>query len=133
MGGGDKAPAADAAVGGGDKGVTDEHPGDPRESPGHRDGEARVGVPFEKDGLTIILAAEVAGGGGGGGGPEGTGGGVGYGVKARPVGAFVIKDGAVRWEPAIDTTRLALRGMLIPIVAMLVGRSIVKTIVKRRR
>ena len=91
------------------------------------------GVPFEKDGLTIIPAAEVAGGGGGGGGPEGTGGGVGYGVRARPVGAFVIKDGAVRWEPAIDATRLALRGMLIPIVAMLVGRSIVKTIARRRR
>jgi uncharacterized spore protein YtfJ len=90
------------------------------------------GVPFEKDGLTIIPAAEVAGGGGGGGGPEGTGG-VGYGVKARPVGAFVIKDGAVRWEPAIDATRLALRGMLIPIVALIVGRSIVKTVVRRRR
>ena len=90
------------------------------------------GVPFEKDGLTIIPAAEVAGGGGGGGGPEGAGGGVGYGVRARPVGAFVIKDGAVRWEPAIDATRLALRAMLIPIIAMLVGRSIVKSIVKRR-
>ena len=89
------------------------------------------GVPFEKDGLTIIPAAEVAGGGGGGGGPEGTGGGVGYGVKARPVGAFVIKDGAVHWEPAIDATRLALRAMLIPIVALLVGRSVVKTVARR--
>jgi len=91
------------------------------------------GVPFEKDGLTIIPAAEVAGGGGGGGGPEGTGGGVGYGVKARPVGAFVIKDGVVRWEPAIDATRLALRGMLIPIVAMIVARSIVRSIANHRR
>lgn len=91
------------------------------------------GVPFEKDGLTIIPAAEVAGGGGGGGGPEGTGGGVGYGVKARPVGAFVIKDGDLRWEPAIDATRLVLRGMLIPIVAMIVGRSIVQAVAKRHR
>jgi uncharacterized spore protein YtfJ len=91
------------------------------------------GVPFEKDGLTVIPAAEVSGGGGGGGGPEGTGGGVGYGVRARPVGAFVIRDGDVRWEPAIDATRLALRGMLIPIVAMIVGRSIVKTVARRRR
>ena len=91
------------------------------------------GVPFEKDGLTIIPAAEVAGGGGGGGGPEGSGGGVGYGVKARPVGAFVIKDGVVRWEPAIDATRLALRGMLIPIVAMIVARSIVRSIADHRR
>jgi uncharacterized spore protein YtfJ len=91
------------------------------------------GTPIEKDGLTIIPAASVSGGGGGGGGPADSGGGVGYGVGARPVGAFVIKDGEVRWEPAIDSTRLALRGMLIPIVGMLVARSIVKTIAKRRR
>ena len=90
------------------------------------------GVPFEKDGLTIIPAAAFAGGGGGGGGPEGAGGGAGYGVRARPVGAFVIKDGAVHWEPAIDVTRLALRAMLIPIVAMMVGRSIVQALARRR-
>jgi uncharacterized spore protein YtfJ len=90
------------------------------------------GTPIEKDGLTIIPAASVSGGGGGGGGPADSGGGVGYGVRARPVGAFVIKGGEVRWEPAIDATRLALRGMLIPIVGMIVARSIVKTIAKRR-
>jgi uncharacterized spore protein YtfJ len=90
------------------------------------------GTPIEKDGLTIIPAASLWGGGGGGG-PADSGGGVGYGVRARPVGAFVIKDGDVRWEPAIDATRLALRGMLIPIVGMLVTRSIVRTIAKRRR
>jgi hypothetical protein len=53
-------------------------------------------------------------------------------VRARPVGAFIIKDGEVRWEPAIDATRIALRGMLIPIVALIVARSIVKTVAKRR-
>ena len=91
------------------------------------------GIPIEKDGLTIIPAASVSGGGGGGGGPADSGGGAGFGVRARPVGAFVIKDGEVRWEPAIDATRIALRGMLIPIVMMFVARSIVKTIFKRRR
>jgi uncharacterized spore protein YtfJ len=91
------------------------------------------GTPIEKEGLTIIPAASISGGGGGGGGPADTGGGAGYGVHARPVGAFVIKDGDVRWEPAIDATRLALRGMLIPIVALIVGRSIVKTVFQRRR
>lgn len=90
------------------------------------------GTPIEKDGLTIIPAASISGGGGGGGGPADSGGGVGFGVKARPVGAYVIKDGEVRWEPAIDATRIALRGMLIPIVALLVARSIVKTVAKRR-
>ena len=91
------------------------------------------GVPIEKDGLTIIPAASVWGGAGGGGGPADSGGGVGYGVRARPVGAFVIKDGEVNWKPALDETRIALRGMLIPIVGMIVARSIVKTIFKRRR
>jgi uncharacterized spore protein YtfJ len=90
------------------------------------------GTPIEKDGLTIIPAASVGGGGGGGGGPADSGSGVGFGMQARPVGAFVIKDGEVRWEPAIDATRIALRGMLIPIVFAFVARSIVKTLAKRR-
>ena len=91
------------------------------------------GTPIEKDGLTIIPAASVSGGGGGGGGPADSGGGAGYGVRARPVGAFVIKDGDVRWEPAVDATRIAIFGMLIPIVALFVARSIVKSIYRRRR
>jgi len=92
------------------------------------------GEPIEKDGLTIIPAAAVAGGGGGGSGgrAEQTGGGVGYGVSARPVGAYVIKDGAVSWSPAVDATRIALRGILVPIVALFVFRSVVKALTKRR-
>lgn len=91
------------------------------------------GVPIEKDGLTIIPAASVSGGGGGGSGPADSGGGAGFGVRARPVGAFVIKDGEVTWRPALDETRIALRGMLIPIIALFVARSIVKTLAKRAR
>jgi uncharacterized spore protein YtfJ len=65
--------------------------------------------PYEKDGVTVITAAGVAGGGGGGGGhdehgQEGEGGG--FGVAARPVGAYVIKDGQVQWRPAVDVNRL---------------------------
>jgi len=65
--------------------------------------------PYEKDGVTVIAAATVAGGGGGGGGhdergQEGEGGG--FGVVARPAGAYVIKDGGVRWRPAVDVNRL---------------------------
>jgi hypothetical protein len=46
---------------------------------------------------------------GGGGGhddrrQEGEGGG--FGVAARPAGAYVIKDGTVRWRPAVDANRL---------------------------
>jgi uncharacterized spore protein YtfJ len=93
------------------------------------------GEPIEKDGITIIPAASVAGGGGGGSGADAgaEGGGVGFGVRARPVGAFVIKDGEVTWKAATDDTRIALRGMMVPIVGMLVFRSVVKTIAKRRR
>ncbi len=58
------------------------------------------GDPIEKDGLTVIPAAKVMGGGGGGGDAENNAGG-GFGVRARPAGAWVIKDGKVRWEPAL--------------------------------
>lgn len=67
------------------------------------------GEPYEKDGVTIIAAATVAGGGGGGGGhdeagQEGEGGG--FGFAARPAGAYIIKEGKVRWRPAVDVNRL---------------------------
>lgn len=65
--------------------------------------------PYSQDGTTVIAAARVIGGGGGGGGhddhgQEGEGGGLG--LIARPSGAYVIKDGAVRWIPAVDVNRL---------------------------
>jgi uncharacterized spore protein YtfJ len=65
--------------------------------------------PYEQDGVTIIAAAIVAGGAGGGGGhdergQEGEGGG--FGVIARPAGAYVIKDGRVWWRPAVNVNRL---------------------------
>jgi uncharacterized spore protein YtfJ len=66
--------------------------------------------PFTRDGMTIIPAARVSGGGGGGGGrdreegQEGSGGG--FGLHARPSGAYVMKNGAVRWMPAVDPNRV---------------------------
>lgn len=78
------------------------------------------GEPYEKDGMTVIPAAAVLGGGGGGGGRrdegavEGEGGG--FGLIARPVGAFVIENGTVRWQPALDTTRLVMAGVLVLLV-----------------
>jgi uncharacterized spore protein YtfJ len=65
--------------------------------------------PYEQDGVTVIAAATVAGGAGGGGGhdergQEGEGGG--FGVIARPAGAYVVKDGRVWWRPAVDVNRL---------------------------
>jgi uncharacterized spore protein YtfJ len=74
------------------------------------------GEPYEGDGVVLIPAAEIRGGGGGGGGSdtrkESSGSGGGYGVKARPVGAYVIEGERVRWEPAVDVTGIAVRAMV---------------------
>jgi uncharacterized spore protein YtfJ len=69
------------------------------------------GEPCERDGVTVIPAALVAAGGGGGGGrdtdgQEGEGGG--FGLAAFPTGAYMIKNGSVRWIPAVDVNRLLI-------------------------
>jgi uncharacterized spore protein YtfJ len=90
------------------------------------------GEPYQEDGLTIIPAANVTGGAGGGGDTEGNGG-AGFGVRARPAGAWVIKNGEAVWRPAFDLNRAVLVGQLVAIVALLVARSVVKTLAKSRR
>jgi uncharacterized spore protein YtfJ len=70
------------------------------------------GEPIERDGVVVIPAAAVGGGGGGGGDNEDNGGG-GFGLRARPVGAYVIKDGEVTWKPAIDPSRLIAAGIAV--------------------
>jgi uncharacterized spore protein YtfJ len=86
------------------------------------------GPAYEKDDCLVIPVAWVAGGGGGGSGTrpstegpepsspgaasrgrqEGSGGG--FGTVAWPLGVYVVKDGQVRWVPALDVTRLLLAG-----------------------
>jgi uncharacterized spore protein YtfJ len=111
------------------------------------------GDPIERDGLTVIPVANVMGGGGGGGGmgpfptgaseaadgviattdgPDGdstvaSGSGVGFGVRATPAGVYVINGGEVRWEPAMDLTRVAIMGQLVAIVFLLVVRSVLRS------
>ena len=85
------------------------------------------GEPYERDGLTVIPAAVVRGGAGGGygesaGAQTGDGGGGGFGLIGRPAGAYVIQDGAVRWEPALDFTALILRAQLLAAAVVLVLR-----------
>lgn len=64
------------------------------------------GEAYECDGVTVVPAAVVYGGGGFGvGNPRLTEGG-GFGMMSRPVGAFVIANGEVRWQPAVDVTHL---------------------------
>ena len=52
---------------------------------------------------------------------------MGFTLHARPAGAYVIKDGEVRWQPAIDVTRLAGYGMVV------VGALALRSAVRRRR
>jgi uncharacterized spore protein YtfJ len=78
--------------------------------------------PFQTDGVTVIAGATVAGGGGGGSGhdqqgQEGEGGG--FGVNARPAGAFVIRDGNVTWRPAVDLNRFLMVIGAVVAVSML--------------
>jgi uncharacterized spore protein YtfJ len=77
---------------------------------GHRDAinVRRVyGDPVERDGVTVVPAALVIGGTGGGGDNTGNGG-AGIGIFARPVGAWEIRDGEVRWRPVVDLSRVLL-------------------------
>jgi uncharacterized spore protein YtfJ len=76
------------------------------------------GEPIQVDGMTVIPAASVRGGGGGGG-KNGSEGGVGYGLNARPAGVFALKDGKVEWRPAVDVNRLALGGQIVGLAAIL--------------
>ena len=75
------------------------------------------GDAYERNGVTVIPAAAVAGGGGGGSGegpqPGQVGGGSGFGLGARPVGAYVISGDDVRWEPAVDVNRIATQALSV--------------------
>ena len=85
------------------------------------------GKPYEKDGVTVIPAAKISGGygGGGGTGPDAAqGGGFGVGLHGRPVGAFVIANGKVRWKPALDMTSVVLRAQTLTLAGVLLWSGI---------
>jgi uncharacterized spore protein YtfJ len=89
------------------------------------------GDPIERDGILVIPAARVVGGGGGGGDQD-HGAGGGFGVSATPAGAWIIRDGEVDWEPAVDATRIATLGMVVAIVFLWTIRSIARSRDKAR-
>ncbi len=77
------------------------------------------GDPYVVDGVTIIPVARVAGGGGGGAG-EGMddnqpsrGFGTGFGLGAHPVGVYEIREGDLRWRPAVDVNRVVRGGQVL--------------------
>lgn len=96
------------------------------------------GEPIERDGVTVIPVARVSGGAGGGmgqanGSQANSSSGAGYGMGAAPVGVYVIRDGRVTFQPAIDLNRVILGGQIAAIVLALVARSIVRSAIRARR
>ncbi|MGH4025906.1 MAG: spore germination protein GerW family protein [Pseudonocardiaceae bacterium] len=92
------------------------------------------GEPIERNGVTVIPVAKVAGGGGGGSGSDpqkgqGFGGGLGWG--SRPTGVYVLRDGEVSWRPAVDVNQVVLAGATVVITALLTLRTLVKMRTKR--
>ncbi len=78
--------------------------------------------PVHQDGVTVIPAASISGGGGGGGGQgedgeEGQGGG--FGMSAKPAGVYVVRDGEVQWQPAVDVNKLVGTLAFVAVVAFL--------------
>jgi len=91
--------------------------------------------PYEKNGVTVIMAAGISGGAGAGGGEapggQGQGSGGGFGLNARPVGAFVIKGDQVAWQPAVDINRAILGGQIVAVIALLTLRAVIRHFAKR--
>lgn len=95
------------------------------------------GEPITRDGVTVIPVARVGGGGGGGGGRKeggenpGGGSGGGFGMTATAVGVFVVKDGEVRWQPALDYNKIILGGQVVAVVALLTLRAFARRRTRR--
>lgn len=108
-------------------------------------GGRSFGPVVERDGCTVIPVAYVFGGGGGGGGgpagggwpgrplpavdeppsekpppPRTPGEGGGFGVVSWPIGAYVIKNGEVRFRPVFDVGGLSL--LAVGIIRLLINR-----------
>jgi uncharacterized spore protein YtfJ len=99
------------------------------------------GEPIEREGTMVVPVARVRGGAGAGEGEGqtpsaeegrvGGGRGGGWGADARPVGVFVIRNGDVRWQPALDVNRVILGGQVAFVISLLVLRSVLR--MRRRR
>jgi hypothetical protein len=74
------------------------------------------GEPIERDGVVVVPVAVVMGGGGGGTGPDQTGGvgvGGGFGMWARGIGAYELRDGRLRFVPAVDLVALGVLALAL--------------------
>lgn len=84
------------------------------------------GEPIERDGTVVIPVATVMGGGGGGMAPGDEGSGGGFGVWTRGIGVYTIRDGHVRFVPALDAVALGFIGLVL-------ARTLARLFRKQRR
>jgi hypothetical protein len=73
------------------------------------------GAPVERDGATVITATATRAHTATRGPDDGTGG-RGFDAQMaghRPMGAFVVRNGRVRWHPAVDLTRVVTTAELV--------------------
>ena len=84
------------------------------------------GEPIHAEGVTILPVAVVGGAGGGGNGSHAgkEGGGVGFGLHARPAGVYVIKDGNATWRPAVNVNWIIAGGQLVAMAGIFALRSV---------
>jgi len=87
--------------------------------------------PYRLDDVTIIAVARISGGAGGGGG-EGTdeeqsggGFGTGFGLQAKPVGVYRIRNGEVDWRPTVDVNQVIRGSQILAGVALLCATLVV--------
>jgi uncharacterized spore protein YtfJ len=91
------------------------------------------GEAYTVDNVTVIPVASIRGAGGGGGGEgssstdaaTGSGAGLGFGVVVRPIGVYTIKEGQVRWQPAIDVLRVVVAAEVVGL-AVVVSRRLLR-------
>jgi uncharacterized spore protein YtfJ len=88
------------------------------------------GDPIQHGEILIVPVARIRGGAGGGSGTgatkEESGSGGGGGFDAAPAGVFVVENGSVSWQPALDVTRIVVGGQFVAVVVALVLRSILR-------
>jgi uncharacterized spore protein YtfJ len=92
------------------------------------------GEPIDKNGITIIPAANVRGGAGVGSGSsigDSPSGGR-FGLRATPAGVYVIKGETVTWQPALNLNRVILGGQIVAIALLLTIRSLMRARAVRR-
>jgi hypothetical protein len=80
------------------------------------------GEPYETaDGATVIPVARVRMRSRGGKVADDAAGSRGIRTTVTPVGAYVVAQGKVSWQPAVDTTRIVFFGQVIGLAAAVIG------------